>query len=177
MRGMVAWLVAGLLVLSGCSDGSQDDAASGEAPTTSASVSPTTEEATEEASEVGTPGPSTTEPISPAQFCDLVRDIATGGEAETRAAMLELLQRGLPEELDGDAHSGLQVLLDHATEFGSVRDSWRAYRALEKGERADLRALTWWVTKTCGTGYLDDLTPDLPEMPKWLTDPKIPGRG
>lgn len=173
---MVAWLVVGLLVISGCSEGSDAQTERDEEPTSSTSATPTTESEDEPAS----PAPSATEPLSSGEFCDLIRDVASGGEKETGAATLELLQRGLPEGLDGDAKQGLQVLLDHATEFGSVRESWRTYRELEKGERSDLRALTWWVTKTCGPGYLDDLIPDLPEMPElpnWLTDPKIPGQG
>lgn len=175
MRGTVSWLLVGLMVFSGCSDNVGE---SSKESTSSASASHTTEPETE--NEPVAPEPSVTGPLGSGEFCELVGDIAGGDEKKSAAATWALLQRGLPEELDGDAHSGLQVLLDHATEFGSLGDSWRAYRALEKGERAQVRALTWWVTKTCGKGYLEGLIPDLPELPDlpdWLTDRKLPGRG
>ncbi|WP_235738014.1 hypothetical protein [Nocardioides alcanivorans] len=167
MRGVVGWVLAGVLVLSACSgdDGTPDDGAT---PTPVASSS---------GEGLGAPTPTPApppEPVTTSEFCELVRDV-TGddGAARTRAAFT-ILQRGLPEDLDGDAKQGLQVLLDHASELGSVSDSVRLYRDLDKQERADLRSFTWWVTKSCGKGYIADLLPDLPEAPDWLKDPKLP---
>ncbi|WP_162602367.1 hypothetical protein [Nocardioides daejeonensis] len=112
-----------------------------------------------------TPTPTT---VTTAEFCELIRDIASGDRAQRSAATLELLQRGLPHDLDGDAKQGLQVFLDHAPDLGSVRGSWRVYRDLGGAERSDLRSLTWWVTKSCGSGYLKDLLPELPSLPDGL---------
>lgn len=169
MRWVMAVVLMGMLALGGCADDGDDDGTSAD-PATSSTSAPTS----------STPSPTsetptaTPEPVTTDEFCDLIRDIS-GGDAATRStAALTLLQRGLPDDLDGAAKEGLQVLVDHATELGSVTDSWQLYRDLDKGERADLRALTWWVTKQCGKGYVQDLLPS-PDLPDWLTDPKIPG--
>ncbi len=145
-------------VLASCGDGDagREDAAP-EAPATS-SANPEPSDAT----------PSTPPPVTTDEFCSLVRDIASGGGDQRGAATLELLRRGLPRDLEGDAKQGLQVLLDHAHDLGSVRGSWRVYRDLGGAERSDLRSLTWWVTKSCGSGYLKDLLPELPSLPDGL---------
>lgn len=170
---MAAWALVSLLVLAGCADEGDQPGETGRSTTASGPSATLSSGASDD-----TPAPTpSTQLMTTAEFCDRVRDVV-GDEGAARAeAVLVLLQRGLPGDLDGEAKQGLQVLLDHAAELGSVRDSWRLYRDLDRGERADLRALVWWVTKSCGPGYLQDLLPELPEAPDWLTDPKIPGLG
>ncbi len=103
--------------------------------------------------------------VSTDEFCTLVGTVTTTDGGERQDAVLEVLQRGLPDDLTGDAKDGLQVFLDLAPELTGVRASVSAYRDLGRSQRADLRSFGWFITKSCGRDYLSDLLPDVPDLP------------
>lgn len=161
MSRLVLLLLALALAVGGCSGDESREPAT-HPPTESGALPPS-------GSPTAAPGsrpavPSDPAPVGVAEFCTLVRTVTTADAEERGAAVLVLLQRGLPADLRGDAKDGLQVLLDVAPELTGVRASWRAYRDLDDAQRSDLRSFGWFVTKECGQDYLADLVPDLPEL-------------